>query len=527
MQEDTIPQEVIMTNRTLEDLLKEIEEQNDVEAKLKKALEFMEIVLSSGNTPDFKSFWELRKKSLDLFKEQISPVLRSQFWNQFSHLSKEARRIKDQLDEQSDFAAEQIDMAIQAIEKDIQEIAQKVESSESIQIPESAHALDKKFDRYNSIQKELNLLNVFASRINALRKELIKTEMRIRTKNQFFERLSKTGDSVFPRRKELIQEISQIFEDDVEAFITANFLGKEMKKPLFELREEIKALQSVAKYLTLNTHAFSQTRFKLSGCWDQIKEKDKERKQEFEKKKEIFKVHFDEIKGLIDNAQAKFESGEASLEDTQRALEQIVSTMRSIELSRDDVKTLRDLIQGLRNKVQEKQKAEEDERLIQDEIRQKQKRELKDSLELKIRSFVANARNLSIEDIQQQKEELVSEIQKASLNKSEKGELERSLRAVNELVQDKREEALLNLPSDERQALEQLNELLSQKVDQRNEIKAEMETLRKAKGSSGLDIQKAMEFNERLSSEKEKLEKALAAIRDLEQKIEELENRNS
>ena len=47
--------------------------------------------------------------------------------------------------------------------------------------------LQEKESFYQENQQVLHFLNAKASRINALRKELLKTEMRIRQKNQFFQ----------------------------------------------------------------------------------------------------------------------------------------------------------------------------------------------------------------------------------------------------------------------------------------------------------------------------------------------------
>ena len=112
------------------------------------------------------------------------------------------------------------------------------------------------------------LLNTLASRVNAMRKEVVKTEMRIRIKNKLLDCLSLCGDQIFPKRKDLIKEISQTFMSDIDHFIASHFEDEEFQRvPLYALREEIKQLQSIAKVLTLNTHAFTETRLKLSGCW--------------------------------------------------------------------------------------------------------------------------------------------------------------------------------------------------------------------------------------------------------------------
>ena len=87
-----------------------------------------------------------------------------------------------------------------------------------IEIPEEAKVLKPNCRAYIEFQKELDFLGTLAGRLNSLRKELIHTPMRIRYKNRLFGELSKLGDAVFPRRKETIAVLSELFVQDIEAF---------------------------------------------------------------------------------------------------------------------------------------------------------------------------------------------------------------------------------------------------------------------------------------------------------------------
>ena len=208
---------------------------------------------------------------------------------------------------------------------------------QEVTFPYPCLSLKKKQGFYNQLQTELLLLNTLAARINGLRKEVVKTEMRIRTKNKLFERLSLCGDRVFPRRKELIKTISQEFTQDIEQFVTSHFGEHDQQGvPLYALREEIKALQSMAKVLTLNTHSFTETRLKLSGCWDKLKDLEKDRKKEIAHKKQAFKQSFDAAMEKI-SALAEICKGEVTLEEANRQASDIAAFMRDLELGRDEV----------------------------------------------------------------------------------------------------------------------------------------------------------------------------------------------
>lgn len=506
--------------------LKDLEQQKDIEAKLDFSLDFMRASIAQ-DPPNFKSFWDVRIHCLSLFKENIAPSHRAAKWAQFSDLSKEARRMKDQLDEQSDFASEQIEIAIQAIEKELDELQDTLKQESVFILPQEAYALDNHAEFYQSTQNELHQLNLFATRITSLRKELIKTEMRIRTKNKFFDRLSKAGDHVFPKRKTLIHEMSQTFMADIENFIKHHFSQNSGRESIFKLREEIKALQHSAKILTLNTQAFSQTRLSLSECWDNLKEQDKERKVEFDKRREEFKKNESEFKEMIEAASSKFESAEHSPAQTLAALEEISTQMRNKELGRDEVKTLRTLLSEVKSKVQDKQTEHERERLQQEEARIKQRRQLFQEFREKIEAFLSEAKDLATEAILEQKEELIGEIQKSSLTKSEKVDLEKLLKTLKEILREKKEIALRSLPADDRQALEQLKELLKQKQEEKQEIKDLVEFYRKQSGLSGISFEKGLEYSALVTEHKEKLEKASDDVKEVEAKIDELESKLS
>ena len=349
--------------------------QTDSEMKLQLAVDFMEASLAQGGTPHFRSFWEARRLCLPLFKENISPPLRSHLWNKYSELSKEARRLKEILDEQSAFAVEQIEIAIAALENDISQFDEQVEKGtfpESVAFPQ---VLKGHVAVYHQLQKQLNILNAQASRINALRKELLKTEMRVRHKNKFFQRLSSAGDQVFPKRKELIKQISQQFSEDVDQFIQKHFGEHPSQESLYLLREEIKSLQGLAKVLTLNTHSFTETRTRLSQCWDQIKTEEKERKKERAQQRVISKQNYDEIEKQIQALKEALEKNEEPPAEAQKKVEGIVIQMRKVELGRDELNQLRDGLGDLRKMIHEKIQTKEQARHQLENERERQKKE--------------------------------------------------------------------------------------------------------------------------------------------------------
>lgn len=496
---------------------------HDPLSKLETAITFMESTLSGPN-PFFKNFWDAKNLSLELFKANLPLQSRAALWNKYTELSGEAKRQKELHEEQSAFDAEQIEIAIAAIEKEFQE--NKPQTSSHPIFHDFSQTLEKKLPFYEGIQAELNHLNIQASRINALRKELIRLEMRIRIKNKFFGRLSTAGDQVFPKRKNLIRELSERFTADIEAFIHANFDKTDLSETFFFLREEIKALQGVAKVLTLNTHAFTHTRLRLSECWDKIKVFEKDRKKARAQQKTVFKDNQVLVEQKIAELSKEIAQGTISLNDSSKKIQEITTFMRQVELGRDEVKSLRDEISKIERSLYDKQKQEAEEKLNADRTREQQKRQYFTDLKQECTNLLATTDELSSEDLSAKKEALQDKISGSAITKLEKQELERHLKPLRDIIAEKKEKSLLALTDDDRQKLESLKILLKDKKARRQEIKEQMEVYRrKVKGGSGLDIEQAITLNEQLEEERARLEKISQGIGEIEDLIEEVENR--
>ena len=492
------------------------------EEKIAHGLEFMRSSISQEGSPRFREFWEARSLVLPFFRENLGSAIRSKLWNEYVELTVEARRLKEILEEQSAFAMEQIDLAIKALENDVTNFGALLASAGEIQFSDASQTIRQKATVYNQIQRELNLLNTLASRLNGLRKEIIKTDMRIRFKTKFFKRLSDLGDHVFPKRKELIEAISVEFEKDIDQFIAKYFQGDEVVgAPYYALREEIKALQSMAKLFTLNSGVFTRTRLKLSECWDKVKVLEKEHKKEVLEKKQASSEQRQGIQARIDAVKVK--AAEMPLNEINAEIEAISNEMRNIPLQRDDVRFLRDELSSLRapHFAAQEQKAKELELAEKEKLRVK--REMITSLKDKIVQLSKQGEKMELDALLVAFAEVEAQIAELEASKMEKQQIERSLRPIKDLITDKKEHSLLNLSEDDKKALENLRVVLQQRKQRRQEIKEQLESYRKSLGGSNLDFEKAMQIRELVEQEKERLEKATASIQEIEQKIAELE----
>jgi hypothetical protein len=505
------------------DFVKNFDSEPTAEGKIRMGIDFMRNALSNSGTPRFKDFWEGRKLCLPLFKENLSPKVRSQLWSSYIELSTEAKRLKEILDEQSAFAIEQIELAIQALERDLEHYELLLSHSQEAPIQLNSVSLKEKEQFYVQIQKELLVLNTLASKVNAMRKEVVKTEMRIRIKNKLLERLSLCGDQIFPKRKELIKKVSQEFMSDVDNFVESYFQDEEFKDlHLYSLREEIKELQSIAKQLTLNTHAFTETRVKLSSCWDKIKNREKERKKEVQQQRQEFKQNFDLAMEKI-KPFAEMCSAGASVEECNKKANEILDFMQTIDLGRDEVRALKDEIHKAKRGPLDRAREVELERQKKEREAETKKRETLNALKEELNALLTQSDSLEFELMASKRDALHKQFEEIVISKAEKQIIDRQFKQLKDLLDDKKEKTLLMLSEDDQKALSELKGVLEERKLRRQEIKNQLENYRKLLGGSGFDFEKAMMYREMIEAEKATLEKINASIDEIEEKIEEIE----
>jgi soluble cytochrome b562 len=191
-----------------------------------------------------------------------------------------------------------------------------------------------------------------------LRKEVVKTEIRHKQKSRLLERLWVLGDSIYPRRKSAIREVSMLFVEDVNGFIQKTFVGELSLHELFEARDEIKRLQMVGKLLTLSTEAFTKTRLQLSECWDTIKTVLNERKQLQNEQKETFRHNRDSLVADLDKLKTSLEGGSLTEVDARRNLRHVVTHMQTLPLAHHDVRLLREKVWEIEGLMEQKKEKE-------------------------------------------------------------------------------------------------------------------------------------------------------------------------
>lgn len=522
--EEDAPKKEKTLSAGLKDLLSQMEKLSSGEDKIRQCLTFMRSALSD-KVPRFKDYWEAKRICLPLFKEALPPHARTALWGEYIEVSTEARHLKDILDEQSSFASEQINLAIEGVEADLEKYDELLSLTPRLHVPESTQAIEGNREKYLMLQQELNLLNNLAARVNSLRKEVIKTEMRIRFKNKFFDRLSKIGDRIFPRRKELIKEISALFLADVKRFTEHQFTPVILKAaPILTLREEIKDLQIWAKELTLDTQTFTETRSALSKAWDILREYGKELKKESLEKDELYKKNVDLVMDKIKLLEGRCQAETFTIEEAMKQSQDILSFMKGIELGPSEVRSLKEAVIKARAPVEERLKTAHQAREKEIQEAQKQRQDKIDEFKKRVQVTADSVAEKSSEELTAMKEELQKQLNLLNLTHAEKELLEHSLKELRDRIIDKKEKAIAALSEEERNSLQHLQAVLEEWKAQKNEIRTQLDLYRKALSGSGFDFEKAMRYRELIDAEKFRLDKINTTIEEIEAKIEELEN---
>lgn len=484
------------------------------EEKMKAVLAFIKESLGQGTRPRFKDFWDARRLGLaKIHKEgqELAPALVAEL----AEVSQEARRLKGVLDEQSAAAVAQIESAIQALELDVHHLPEAIRATAEIELwPESLKAKEA---MYREAQKEAAVLNQLAQRLTQMRKDVLATDMRIRTKNQLLARISAAGDKIYPRRKELIGQLSDAFNADVAAFMAAHFQGEQVSGMLNQHREEIKALQQVAKQLVLNAASFNKTRSQLGEAWDKVKKADLERKRVRHEREAVAQAATAAADEKILALEAKVKEaleGDAAAAAAVDALKQeALTVLRGLTLHRDQVKTCKDRIFGAVKPLEQKETdaREEKRRAARDQEEAYRKRV--QELEQKIGEFVKAVANMNAEELKSGVETQRAAFQQGILLVDQE-RLERLLSAAEDALLRQRTAAA---GSDE------LEPLVKEIKKRRSALRQSVDQLRKSRGGSALDVSRGLLLEEELAVEKERLDQINQLLYEVETRLYQLQ----
>lgn len=482
--------------KIIESFFTELKNINKPDEKIRFCLDFMKEALSQNKKANYKAFWEGKNKCLEAFKEDLSPYVREKFWNEYLEINNQAQFLKSLLEKEADFAKEQIEIAIDAIAKDIDHLKLLADKSIDIDFP----LINKKnLSSYQNYQKSLKIINTLCSKISSLRKELMETAIRFKEKNLFFKRLSFFGDVVYPQRKELMQKVSDLFEEEVKAFVDA-FSNTKKDVRYYQLKEEIKCYQSTAKLLSLNVSTFSSTRKLLASLWDKVKVLDDERKTEFSEKKEMFSKNRELVQEKMDCLAKMIAKEGSSDEIVLNEIAQILLFMKKRELLPRDVRDFKKDLHSKEEEIAGKKAA----------ISKKQKEEvLQKLLDLKNEALSLLKDNFDRQTLEQKSLEIQEKVEAYNLSASDRELLCDVLATAKPLKE---------INSSSLDCLETQKENLVQ-------VKGRIKRYRRFLGESMLDFEKAFIYQELLEKEKSLFEQIEKSIEKIEVETLDLEER--
>ncbi len=285
---------------TVDDYVKELSLLKHSDEKIEKMIEYMKIQLSHGDIQPLTRFCNMRKFCLDQFKEPIPISKRLKLWENYCLAFEDILKLKQNLDQKMSFEKEQIENAVAMIEQELAQIGKMIEKQETVELPKCLHTAENE-QFYNEHQKQLNVYTTYAKRLNGLKKEFLELDLSFKQKEEALAKIHSLADQVFPKKRDLLNQISKKYIDDIRSFIKTHFNSNQSHKvPAFNLKDQIKNLQSFAKVISLNVDAFSKTRQWLSECWDKIREYEKQQKKIKEEKKLALDEKHEDIQKKLD-----------------------------------------------------------------------------------------------------------------------------------------------------------------------------------------------------------------------------------
>ena len=454
-----------------------------IDEKLTLAIGFMKEALSDGAKARFRDFWRMKKVCLELFKSEIHKAKRVAYWEEYTTLLTEAHGLQRILEEQTSFQSEQITLAIEGLEKEcnskfVQSISKELKELEKIEGGKELIVLDVQSDYYQKLKEQAL----------SFRKEILALEIRISQKNKLLSRLSKVSDMIFPMRKKILNQVTHLFSQSIDRFVHKHFnldekslIGDEAS---YKIREEIKLFQAALRGLTLTNDAYQRIRQTLGKCWDILSKCEKERKDQFQQRKNQAPSEIEDELEALNKLQsyAQFEKSAANL----------VESARNKEVSKEAIFLLKKELSKRKGELESKLKAEKE--FIETEvIRKAQEKEQSlvsafDSLD----TLKTKAKRMKLENI----EEKLGQITSLNILNSLCGRKTVVFNYKKQIV----EQILIEKREKQGVCVQELY------IGLHNELKESITLLRKAKTECSLDIEFAFELNEYLEEGKLALE---------------------
>lgn len=479
-----------MTGKNLEEWLEkdidifigELNALDSADDKLQKMLDYMQLQLEKGKVKPINRFWKMRHFCLDQFKQNISFSKRLAFWGKYCEIIEEINHLRAVIEEKVLSNKVEIEKAILSIEKEIGDYSELLLNSPPIEIPQNVTCFQKNETFYQTHQKELNIFNSYAKQLNALKNEALKLEISYRDKQKLLDELHALSDRVFPRKRDLLIEISKAYSEDLKHFIQQHFEKKELKLPLFNIKDQIKSLQNFSKVLNLNVATFTQSREKLSECWDQIRNFEKEQKKVKDQQKVEFQENETQLGERIEALKEKKVA--LSKEAYEREVNQLDESIKKANLQKSQRNKLREHLSVIDQNSNSNENSSEGE-------------EVHVQIQREIQNLNVTAKNKDYFTLMAEYKRIQALFISTPILDAHQNKILRGLFSIKNILVEK----LLDEVENGVDA-----ESLAEEIEGfKKEIREDIERYRRALNTSNQSIEKAMLFNELLTQSKIKL----------------------
>lgn len=476
-----------------------IEKASGLVDSLKCAFDFLRTCVETDFARMSKEFWQVKQLCLELFKEPLEQSFRYPLWQEFIELLNQAKFAEDLLSENSAFSLEQFELALKGLQSEVSS-AEELEKSQwhlidqvgfdgsQSSMEEFLRALNQEI---STTQAHLVNYNNLAVRYRSLKEEIVEASLRAKDRRQLFDKLKAIRVLLFPRRKELIKKVSHLYLEEVFRFVeSARAQLKEGKKarPSHAIRTELKALQKLAKGLTLLPEAFKKARAQLAALWEELSTLDTERKAKFLEKKEQLVSNAKAIEEKIAHIEKSAEG--KSLEEIKQLIREGKRHLRAQPLLKEDSAAFDQRLRAL-----EAPFIEEEERQMQKRIEARKKQELEKQKALEI--IESNLNEALSKDEPFELESYQKELKVLELSRKERVHFEGLFERAQRQLQ---EQKLKSLGNDAQAQIALFNE---RKAD----LVSKLEELKKEKGTKSLDFERALFIEEAIASAKDELHK--------------------
>lgn len=382
-----------MSEKDLESHFTKLE---DKPQAIKLGLEAMEQQLAQKSA-SMETFWKLKRDVFPLFKASFAQIQKQGLWSRYQELIDEAKKLANFRKADAAFDLEQIRISINHMEDKWQAIASVRKNRFAKGLSPYLTGKDGYLNDYKALYMEMEVVGPLTHEVAALNKELAATSAAFAVKKELFSMLSSFGDAVFGRRKELTKQAQELLEQDLAKVQSmVEMLEKPDEGDLKEFDQKLhlhfklfKAVQFAMKHFYVQGTFRARWKEQLNKMWEKLSGFQEEGKKKLALREQGFEEARREALKAFTALEKKAENLDSeSLKALQTELSQFNSEWNAEKIGVKGVKQLAKEQQGIKEKIKAFILAEK-----QAKVEQRQKRF--EELASQVEAIISSERELS------------------------------------------------------------------------------------------------------------------------------------